>query len=105
MRALDRRQTGGDRLRLLVVLTAIRLLERVDDGEDEIRAETAGEPGEGAAAEARTHARQPPAQFTPPLFPKLSTPLLHARQPPRDPRPPPDRFHLRPGPAGGRRCG
>src|SRR5260221_7114983 len=81
MRALDRRQTGGDRLRLLVVLTAIRLLERVDDGEDEIRSETAGEPGEGAAAEARTQARQPRAKFSQPLSPELGMRLLYARQP------------------------
>src|SRR5258708_9931747 len=81
MRARDRRQTGGDRLRGLVVVTAIRLRERVDDGEDEIGAETAGEPGEGAAAEARTQARQPRAKFTQPLSPELSMRLLYARQP------------------------
>ncbi len=79
MRALGRRQAGGDRLRLLVVLTAIRLLERVDDREHEFRAEAAGEPGEGAAAEARTLARQAYAE---PLPPELGMRLLDTRQSP-----------------------
>src|SRR5690348_9020232 len=81
MGALGLRQAGRDRFRLRVVLAAIGMLERVDDGQHEFCAEAPRQPGKGTAAETRPDATLAAAE---PFAPERGMRLLDPGEPPVD---------------------